>query len=460
MTPLLALIKLTWKAAFRYRLFWVLALLLVGAAVGLPKVVRHDETANGFVQIVLTYTLSAVTALLGMASLWLACGTLARDIEDCQMQVVAVKPIPRWKIWLGKWLGIMSLNATLLALAGGFIYGLLQWRANELPPDQLTKLRQEVLVARASLKEPVPDLSAQVEKNYQAWRKEHSEPLSPQDIKLVRKQIEEALKAPDQVVPPYGARAWRLDARHLKERVGDNPLYIRAKFYAPELRPGKTITGAWRFGPLEAPVLPERKMSMAPETFHEFSVPASVIGEDGLLQVNFLNRNDVLVVFLLDDGLEVLYREAGFGINFVRGLVIIWLWLGLLAAIGLAAASFLSFPVAAFFSLAMMVIMFSSGTLASSVEEGTVMGRNHETGKQDQPLADRILLPAFKGLLTVVNLAKSFSPIDSLSTGRSITWGMLGQAFLQITVVLSGLFALFGSLVFTRRELATAQGTS
>jgi hypothetical protein len=460
MNPLLALIKLTWKAAFRYRLFWVLAILLAAAALGLPKVVQHDDTANGFVQIVLTYTLSAVTALLGMASLWLACGTLARDIEDCQMQMVAVKPVPRWKIWLGKWLGIMSLNATLLVLAGSFIYGVLQWRANELPPEQLTKLRQEVLVARASLKEPKEDLAPLVQKNFIAWRKENPQPLTPQETKFIRQQIEEALKAPNQVVPPALARAWTLDARGLKEKLGDNPIYVRAKFYVPEARAAPTIIGAWRFGPIEAPRLPEMQMSMAPETFYEFAVPAAAIGDDGRLQINFVNRNNLMVVFLLDDGLEVLYREAGFGVNFIRGLVIIWLWLGLLAAIGLAAASFLSFPVAAFFSLAMMVIMLFSGTMASSVEEGTVMGRDHEGGRQEKSLADQVLLPAFRGLLTVINLAKSFSPIDSLSTGRSITWAMLGQAFLQITVLLSGAFALFGAVVFTRRELATAQGTS
>ena len=40
---------------------------------------------------------SDFTALLGLSTLWLGCGTLARDIEDCSMQVVAVKPVPRWQ---------------------------------------------------------------------------------------------------------------------------------------------------------------------------------------------------------------------------------------------------------------------------------------------------------------------------------------------------------------------------
>src|ERR1044071_3825209 len=128
MQRLLAITWLTWKAAFRFRLFLVVAVLLLAAVVGLPLLIKDDGTARGFTQILLTYTLSVIAALLGLSTLWLACGTLARDIEECQIQIVATKPIARWQIWLGKWLGILSLNAALLAIAGGCIYGTLQDR--------------------------------------------------------------------------------------------------------------------------------------------------------------------------------------------------------------------------------------------------------------------------------------------------------------------------------------------
>ncbi|HSU55796.1 MAG TPA: hypothetical protein VLT36_17200, partial [Candidatus Dormibacteraeota bacterium] len=72
---------------------------------------------------------------------------------------------------------------------------------------------------------------------------------------------------------------------------------------------------------------------------------------------------------------------------------------------------------------------------------------------------DVVALPVFKGILFVINLAKEFSPIDSLSTGRMISWEQLGKAFGQIVIVLGGLLAVIGILVFNRRELATAQGT-
>src|SRR2546427_11249879 len=148
-----AIAWLTWKAAFRFRLFLVVAVLLLASVVGLPLLIKTDGTARGFTQILLTYTLTTISALLGLSTLWLACGTLARDIEDCQMQMVAVKPIARWQIWLGKWLGLMSLNAALLAVSGASVYALLQWRATRLPAAEQTILRNEVLVARGSAKE-------------------------------------------------------------------------------------------------------------------------------------------------------------------------------------------------------------------------------------------------------------------------------------------------------------------
>jgi len=126
--------------------------------------------------------------------------------------------------------------------------------------------------------------------------------------------------------------------------------------------------------------------------------------------------------------------------------------------LGLAAASFLSFPVAAFFALGMLAMSFASSTLANAVSEGTIGGYNAEKGIHGNTPVDIVVIPVFRAVLTVINLAKEFSPIDSLSTGRSISWSQLGLAFSQIILLLGGIIALSGMAIFTRRELATAQG--
>ena len=79
MQRLFAIIWLTWKAAFRFRLFLVVAVLLLGAVVGLPLLIKDDGTARGFTQILLTYTLSSVAGLLGLSTLWISCNETGRS---------------------------------------------------------------------------------------------------------------------------------------------------------------------------------------------------------------------------------------------------------------------------------------------------------------------------------------------------------------------------------------------
>jgi hypothetical protein len=454
--PLLAIARLTWKAAFRFRLFWALAGLLLLSAVALPLLLKDDGTARGFIQILLTYNLSVIISLLGFATLWLACGTLARDIEDCQIQLVAVKPVPRWQIWLGKWLGIMMLNAMLLAVAGGSVFLLLQWRAQQLPEAQRQILKNEVFVARASLKEPPPDLAVVAER---IFRKRLAQtPVADSERAYVRQQILEQVRAGVQIVPPDFRRRWVLDLGLKAHWLKDQPMFLRFKFHAAQTNTTDTFLGLWQVGPPETDQVFTFPMSLAPDTFHEVQIPSNLFEASGKLTVEFINRNDVALLFPLEDGFEVLYREGGFGLNYMRGLLILLSWLGLLAALGLAAGSFLSFPVAAFFSVSLLVVGLSSGSMAGVVEEGTVTGLDHETGVgSGARVIDAVLLPVFKGILKIVGLVEAFSPVDALSTGRSITWPQLAQAWGQVVLFLGGLLACLGILIFSRRELALPQ---
>jgi hypothetical protein len=457
MQPLLAIVWLTWKAAVRFRLFQVVAVLLLGAVVGLPLLIKDDGTARGFTQIVLTYTLGTITTLLGLSTLWLACGTLARDIEDCTLQVVAIKPIARWQIWLGKWLGIMSLNAALLALSGASVYGLLQWRATRLPADQQKILRSEVLVARGSLKPASLDKEIEAETDRLLRERLQKNPDNKANLVEVRRQILEQLKADYQVLMPGWVREWKVDLGPAHNVTRGQKVQLRIKFNAADKSTSGTFSGEWRAGvPRKTPLWHSEVMSLAPDTFHEFEVPANC-DDNGVLTLAFLNMNNTALLFPLDEGIEVLYRQGGFGLNFARGLGIIFCWMALLATLGMAAASFLSFPVAAFVSLSVLMLALSSGTISNAVSEGTLMGFNSETGRAGHSPIDVVAIPIFRGVLELINLAKNFSPIDSLSTGRSVSWEDLGRAFGQIVVLLGGCIGLFGIIVFSRRELATAQ---
>jgi ABC-type transport system involved in multi-copper enzyme maturation permease subunit len=459
MKRMLAIAKLTLKSAFRYRLVQIMMVLLLGAVVGLPAIIRHDGTAQGFTQILLTYTLGTITTLLGFATLWLACGTLARDVEECQMQMVAVKPIARWEIWVGKWTGIMFLNLLLLAVSGVAVYLLMQWRSGQLSPETQEQLRNEVLVARGSLRQTVDGaaIETEVERRLQERLKDSN--VAAMDRDFVRKQIREQVKAGLQIAAPGRGKGWVISTGMISEKLRDRPLQLRFKFFPAQKNDSGTYVGVWEIGPPNGRRYRLEQPSLAAETFHEFTLPPNLLDEHGDLYIGFGNLNDTALLFPLDEGMEVLYPESGFGLNFLRGLAIIGCWLSLLAAIGLASASFLSFPVAAFVSLGVLIVGLSSGTVRQVVEEGGIAAINHETGRVDEPtLLDLVALPIFKGLLQVINLVHGFSPIDSLSSGRSVSWGELARAVAQIVLLMGGGFAAIGIISFTRRELATAQG--
>ena len=201
--------------------------------------------------------------------------------------------------------------------------------------------------------------------------------------------------------------------------------------------------------------------SLAPDTFHEIELKPNLFDENGDLVIVFHNPNPTALLFPLNEGLEILYREGSFGLNFMRGLGVILCWMALLAALGMAAASFLSFPVAAFVSLSLLLVVFSSGTISTAVTEGTVIGFDtDESYIPGRKQVDFVLVKAFKVTLEVINLVRQFSPVEALSMGRSVTWSQLGLAIAVVVLLFGGFLASFGIFAFHRRELATAQGTS
>jgi len=317
-----------------------------------------------------------------------------------------------------------------------------------------------VLVARGSVR--LPDRKSEINQETDRRLRERLEknPVDPANVSEVRKQILEQVKAEESLVPPGYWKPWAIDMGAAGREHRNEPLYLRIKFNAADKNASGTFDGVWRLGvPRETQLWQSEVMSLAPDTFHEFQVPGGLVDEKGVLTIRFLNANNTVLLFPLDEGIEVLYPAGGFGLNFARGLGIIFCWIALLAAVGLAAASLLSFPVAAFFSLGLLVVVLCSSIMSSAVTEGTIANYNAEKGTKGFTPADLIAIPMFQGALAIIGLAKDFSPVDSLSTGRNISWEELGRAFGQIVLLLGGGAAAVGMAIFTRRELATAQGT-
>ena len=509
-----AIAKQTLKAALRYRLVFVLAITLLIIVFGLPLIVKSDGTAKGLVQLVLTYTLGATTALLGLASLWMGCGTLAREIEDNVLQMVAVKPITRWQIWFGKWIGIMLLNASLLVPTGFAIYFLIEANASELKEGEQDKLRNEVLVSRSAVNIPEPDftlnrgrayeyckLLAQGKTDTQFTPEEQNLRMSVsnpehilatlygadyiQNIKkasnsnkpeeeLIR-EIEElenqalgVARRSEEIILPGQPKRWEFQIDpDIVERVNKRPIYLRYRFSAGDEYDPKSHICTWRVGygtGREWPTNGEPKqLTIGSSVFHEMelSIKGGVVPQTGKVVVEFLNLNDKPIKFELKDGPSILFHDGGFGLNLARGLTIIFFWLGLISAIGLMASSFLSFPVAAFMSIGILLISASTGTLEQIIEEEGIAGVNHETGRKDRStMVDNLAINMAKVILSVTDLVWGYSPIENLSSGKTITWNSLLIAFVGIILIMAGIISAFGAFMFHRKELALPNPTA
>ncbi|MBL68008.1 MAG: hypothetical protein CMO74_06085 [Verrucomicrobiales bacterium] len=661
--PVYAIARLTWQAAFRYKFFWAVAFMLVLVVAALPLVLKGDGTAEGLVSVLLTYTLAMVFVLLGATTVWLACGTLSRDVAECQMQMVATKPIPRWQIWLGKWLGIMSLNAALLFLVGISIYGMVYFRVQTfesnheralalMPADkvereaslhfpgyrmprwffrpwaaslahgwtvkmekdagtiggseedrlqelqkmpkpeqfeafkvayenakstsegvsapdwimdelrgmlakfELEKVKHRTLAGRASVKPETSkleeemqayaarllheDVSMRLERQFwpEGYYNSDSEPLKFEQVPDFKNKLTQNLNSRVDLIfsgdfqpsagkddlPLNGDEWWdhwfsmakvhweavNFSTENLESRQvfffhlpgahsmpADEAITLRFKLEGfvneadESLRETMQITISDTL--YDALLIFGNGIAGARDyltirTFHEFFVYPTYFGIDRKndpdrgrlpeeLKSDSVDERDIFKLIIVNHGqvvdldqpdkrikfslsipywkgqLELLYHESSFEVNFLRSMSVVFCWLGILGLMGLAMASFMDFPMAAFACIGLLVISLCTGVMEQVLADGGLR-QTYTIGQRNTHFLDWFALVAFKALTSIISPLQDYSPITSLSEGRSITWGMLGRAYLVVWGLGGGIFAAFGMGVFSQRELA------
>jgi len=82
-----------------------------------------DGTIKGKLQMFLSYSLGFTGFCLSLLTIFFSCRSLSVEIASRQIYSIVSKPIPRWQIIAGKWLGVMVLNLLLLVVATVATYG-------------------------------------------------------------------------------------------------------------------------------------------------------------------------------------------------------------------------------------------------------------------------------------------------------------------------------------------------
>ena len=446
--------RLTVKSAVRFRVVQFLAVVLIALVVAFPLILRHDGTAHGLTQIILTYSMGSIITILCFATFWLAVGNLAREVEDGQIQMMATKPISFWKILLGKWLGIMSINLSLLLISAVAVQSLIQLRAQGLNDAERTILNQQILTARVPLPASLPDFDALAREKLEANQARN--PVEGFDRNTALTKIRESLVSTHQGVMPNQDKAWLFPAGTRAQALQSEESTFRVRFQtASSRREPTTLQTGWIIGDPFATNHVRMVTSLTTDTYHELPVPAGLVDTNGNLQLRFANITGEAVVFDINTQPEILVRESTFETNVFRAFGILFCWLGLAAAVGLAAASKLNFNVAVFFTSSLVLIGMFDGTITTVTQNGTIWAfHDAQEITLFHRALDATLVPVISFLNLLLRSITDYAPIEALSMGRSVTWFQLGTAVTQCWFVLGGLLTVLAVFAFNRRELA------
>jgi hypothetical protein len=435
----------TVKQALRIKVAVVFIALLIILLPIMGTVMTGDGTLKGRLQTFVSYGLSLTSFLLSLLTIIISTYSITIDIKQKQIYTVLTKPVLRYQFIIGKLLGVIILDLTLLILFSAVIYTTVIYtpRFSGATQEEIRQAQNEFYTARAGLAPPKFDVTSEVEAAYNKLKQNAQLPQGMSHQQIIE-QLTNQRKLEKQSAAVGQELVWEFF--NVKPLDSKQSLFVRFKYDASIRPPDSKVFGLWDIGDIrqintgkiETPIYRiERKDLIS--TFYEIEIPADAIAADGYLAVRFINvpLNNTVVIFPQEDGFEVLYKADIFTLNFIRVVLVLLLQLIFLACFGVFAATFLSFPVAILLSLA----IFFTGTISGFCLDALDLQVN-SSYYIVKPLIQ--LLPRFD----------KYSPADFLVPARILTWSLLGKITITMVCIRSFVLLLLAVLIFNRKEIA------
>jgi hypothetical protein len=446
----LTLAALTLRDALRSRLVPALGMLLLVVVLVVPNTVQGDGTLGGEIRVVLHYTLGLMGLLLGAAVLCMAAGAVSRDIAAHTVDLTVVKPVRKAELWFGRWLGIVCLAAVLLTACGVGVWLTAHRRLGRpgFEPAERDRVRREILTARRRRLPLAPDLEPRVRAELARLRETGALPagVSAEDAADV---LRRRLRAAAAVTRPGAARAWRFTPS--RTPPSGQGARVRVRLQAP-LRDAGPAFGTWTFTCGEAVHRFERALA---DGTHLLELPPGFVRAGVPLDVRFENGRapeSHTLLFPPGRSCELLVGAGGFAGNLARALLVVWCQAAALAAIGLTAGCFFSFPVAAFSAGSLVLALLLSRYFAFASDPAHAVGHHHGPAPEPSWLAEAGEAVAH-GIARVAGVVIRPDALEPLADGILIGNREVGVSVLALAVVVPVLCCLPGALALQRREL-------
>jgi hypothetical protein len=458
MKNILAIARLTFWEGIRMRIVLVFLVVLVVIVLLLPVTVKGDETLTGRLQTFLSYSLGAVSLLLGLSCVFLSCATLTGDIRNCTIHLVLTKPVSRFQVLVGKWLGINVLMVLLLAASGLTIYGFarsIRTRPAAFHRDEVT-VRDVVWNSRvARTPTPPPGLAEDARKWVESQMKQGQD-FARGPAFAVAERLKE-LQNDWRTLPPGMARFY-LFKNLVAPRDPNTAVQIRYRARGENLQLDEMVPIAFTFADPDTgqPLGQWQQFRMRSAELHQFLAKGQMVIKNGraaLAVLNPLPPDAHLIIHLEDkDGLQILYSVGTFEENYLKTLVMIAARLAFLSAIGLFFGAFVSFPVACLCTFTFYVIClgmpFWLESVGANIQYWTA---NIDPYGRFGPWLRPILVPLMKFVFPNFS---TYNGAAHLIDGEYISGGLMAMAIAHTLIFGGLLLALPGWLIFRSREIA------
>jgi len=451
---------LTVRRVIKSRAALVALVLLAVVIVGLPLSVKGDGTLAGQVRILLRYTLGSAVAVAGAVTLWIACGSVSREIEDRTAQLLLVKPVHRWEVWTGKWLGLLCFNAAVVSVCGMAVYAFLMLNVRNAGSStvELTELRREILTARRPYRPLPEDVTREVETLFKRLQDRNAIPEDTCHVELRQKLAEDA-RMRRAALLPGSSREWRIDLRGRRHREGARA-QLRFRLAASVLV-WLPVSGQWEIGPADGAPLAKIPVEKCSGGSHVIDLPGGLLRETGTWTVRFVNAprgQSGTAVFDMESPLELLVTAGAFETNLLRALSIALGTLGLVTALGLGTSALFSSPVSGFVACALIVMAFACHFFSYASKDPYAGEHQHHHGCQHEQSEPSALLTAgqhaARALDVIVAPTMGHSAFPRLSDGILISWGQAAGATAVLLVVYPFAIGLIATACLARREVA------
>lgn len=451
--PVLAGAALGLRAPLRSRFVFALLALLGAAVLLLPVQLRGDGTPAGTLRMLLTWTLGTAVALLSLSTLWAGCAAISGDIEGKRHAGAAVSSARPFELWLGRWLGLVALDAAVLALVLLAVF--VQVRARGLGPAD-TAVRAYLPLDPASFEAEVDRVLDYAIARMPPDRRPDGD---PERRAAMRASVREDLGSDSFLSLEPG------EERHWIFRLGDRaPGAAEFEFsFMSSYGDKQGIRGQVALLAGDGAVLAERPVTTDDSGFFRIPLDAGKMAAaargGGTVEAVFWNEegeDGAAVLLRHDRGARLSVPAGSLPANLAAAGVAILALLSLLAALGLACGCALSFPVAAFAASAVCAMVAVSGGTVFSMdpaEAAAAAASGHSAG-------GRITAAILPFARTVANaLDATTAPydrteaLDRLGDGVRVSRGAALRAFALDGVALPLLLGLLGAAALRRREL-------